>query len=85
MACAVPVVATDGGALPEIVDDAGVIVPAADADALAAAISRLLEDPAERLRLAKAGRERICRTYSWTVCAQQMVAYYRRVIAHADG
>jgi hypothetical protein len=55
MACAVPVVATDGGALPEIVDDAGVIVPAADADALAAAIGRLLEDPAERLRLGEAG------------------------------
>ena len=85
MACAVPVVATDGGALPEIVDDAGVIVPAADADALAAAIGRLLEDPSERLRLGKAGRERICRTYSWTVCAQQLVAYYRRVIADADG
>ncbi|HAK63578.1 MAG TPA: glycosyltransferase family 1 protein, partial [Alphaproteobacteria bacterium] len=36
MACGVPLVATTGGALPEVVGDAGVIVPAGDADALAA-------------------------------------------------
>jgi len=84
MACAVPVVATNGGALPEIVDDAGVLVPTADAEALATAIDRLLQDPAERARLGEAGRERICKTYSWSVCAQQLVAYYRHVIANAD-
>lgn len=84
MACGVPVVSTDGGALPEIVGDAGVIVPAADAGALAAAISALLEDPAQRERLGQAGRERIVNTFSWTVCAEQLVSYYRAVIARAD-
>jgi glycosyltransferase involved in cell wall biosynthesis len=84
MACGVPVVSTDGGALPEIVADAGVIVPTADADALAAAIASLLEDSAERERLAQAGRERILNTFSWTVCGEQMLSYYRGVIADAN-
>jgi glycosyltransferase involved in cell wall biosynthesis len=84
MACGVPVVSTDGGALPEIVADAGVIVPSADADALAAAISALLQDSDERERLAKAGRQRILDTFSWTVCGEQMLRYYRGVIADAN-
>ncbi|MDP5054125.1 MAG: glycosyltransferase family 4 protein [Congregibacter sp.] len=84
MACGVPVVSTDGGALPEIVADAGVIVPSADADALAAAISALLEDRDERERLARAGRQRILDTFSWTVCGEQMLHYYRGVIADAN-
>jgi glycosyltransferase involved in cell wall biosynthesis len=85
MACGVPVVSTDGGALPEIIGDAGVIVPAADAEALAAAIARLLEDPAARERLSRMGRERILASFSWEVCAQQMLAYYREVMIDADG
>ena len=84
MACAVPVVSTDGGALPEIVGDAGVLVPTANAEALADALNRLLEDPAERERLGAAGRTRIVETFSWTVCAEQLVSYYRKVIADAD-
>jgi len=84
MACEVPVVSTDGGALPEIVGDAGVLVPAADAGALARAIAKLLDDPALRARLGVAGRARITETFSWTVCAEQLVAYYRGVIADAD-
>jgi glycosyltransferase involved in cell wall biosynthesis len=84
MACGVPVVSTDGGALPEIVGDAGVIVPSANADALAAAIATLLDDRGERERLAEAGRQRILERFSWEVCAQQMLSYYRGVIADAD-
>lgn len=84
MACAVPVVSTDGGALPEIVGDAGRVVPTADAEALATAIADLLEHPEERESLARAGRARILETFSWTVCAEQMVSYYRKVIADAD-
>lgn len=84
MACGVPLVSSDGGALPEIVGDAGVIVPAGNAPALAQAISALLDDPQRREQLAQAGRARINARFSWTVCAQQMVAYYRQVMTHAD-
>jgi MMP alpha-(1->4)-mannosyltransferase len=85
MACAVPVVSTDGGALPEVVGDAGVVVPAKDAGALAAAIAALLEDPVRRARLGAAGRERILEKFSWAVCAREMTAYYQRVLQRADG
>ncbi|GAB5412513.1 MAG: glycosyltransferase family 4 protein [Congregibacter sp.] len=84
MACGVPVVSTNGGALAEIVGDAGLLVPVTDAGALASAISELLEDRQRRDALGQAGRERIVETFSWQVCAQQMVSYYRGVIAHAD-
>ncbi len=85
MACGVPVVATDGGALPEVVGDAGVTVPARDAGALADAIDALLRDPEGRARLGAAGRERILQQFSWQRCAQQMSEYYRSVVQRADG
>ncbi|GAB3284132.1 glycosyltransferase family 4 protein [Parahaliea aestuarii] len=80
MACAVPVVSTDGGALPEVVGDAGVIVPAKNVEALAAGIAGLLEDPERRARLGAAGRQRILEKFSWEVCARDMSRYYQRVL-----
>jgi len=59
MACAVPVISTDGGALPEVVGDAGLIVPVKDAAALAAAISALLRDPVQQRELGARGQQRI--------------------------
>ena len=85
MACAVPVVSTDGGALPEVVGDAGVLVPAARVGPLADAIAALLEDPARREELGRAGRERIERLFCWRVTARKIAAYYREVLARADG
>jgi glycosyltransferase involved in cell wall biosynthesis len=84
MACGLPVIATDAGALPEIVGSAGITVPAGDADALAGAIEALLRDPARREALGRAARQRILDTFSWEVCARDMLAYYHRVLAHAD-
>jgi glycosyltransferase involved in cell wall biosynthesis len=80
MACAVPVVSTDGGALPEVVGDAGVIVPARNVDALAAAIDALLRDPRRREELGARGRQRILDEFCWDVCARQMLDYYRQVL-----
>jgi len=85
MACGVPVVSTDGGALPEVVGDAGVIVPAKSVDALAQAIDELLQDPAKRNELGIQGRKRILDEFCWNVCARQMVTYYEQVLSHADG
>jgi glycosyltransferase involved in cell wall biosynthesis len=80
MACGVPVVATDGGALPEVVGDAGIQVPVRDADALAAAIEKLLEDDRSREELGRRGRARIEEKFCWHVTARQMADYYYRVL-----
>jgi glycosyltransferase involved in cell wall biosynthesis len=80
MACAVPVVATTGGALPEVVADAGVTVPVRDPAALANAIRRLLQSPAERERLGRRGRQRIVEQFNWQRAAQRLSAIYNGAI-----
>jgi glycosyltransferase involved in cell wall biosynthesis len=80
MACAVPVVSSDGGALPEVVGDAGVLVPARSVEALVDAIGALLDDPARRAQLGARGRQRILDEFCWDVCAREMVDYYRQVL-----
>lgn len=85
MACGVPVVSTDGGALPEVVGDAGVVVPAKNADALVAAIDGLLADPERRAHLGEQGRQRILDQFCWQVCAREMSNYYLKVLGRADG
>ena len=85
MACAVPVVSTDGGALPEVVGDAGVVVPTLNSVALADAIANLLDNPELREELSEKGRIRILQNFSWRVAAKQMTGYYRRVLSYANG
>jgi glycosyltransferase involved in cell wall biosynthesis len=83
MACGVPVVTTDGGALPEVVGDAGLVVPAADPAALAGGIDKLLvTDVKERERIGLKGRAHIMERFSWERAASEMAALYRHVISH---
>ncbi len=84
MACGVPVVSTDGGALPEVVGDAGVIVPVKSVEALVKAIDELLSNPEKRDELGARGRQRILQKFCWDVCAQQMAKYYEQVLASAN-
>jgi glycosyltransferase involved in cell wall biosynthesis len=81
MSCGVPLIATNGGALPEVVGDAAVVTSPRDAWALASAIGGLLDDPARREVLAAAGRRRALARYSWETAAASMVERYRSVIA----
>ena len=64
MACGVPVIGSDSGAIPETVGEAGLIVPERDADALAAAIMRMSEDIGLRRRAAARGLRRYRAHYS---------------------
>jgi glycosyltransferase involved in cell wall biosynthesis len=84
MSTGICLVATTGGALPEVTGRDGETVlscPAGDADALAAAIRRGLEDPALRQRIGAAGRQRVVERWSWRRCAQLTVDQYREVLA----
>jgi glycosyltransferase involved in cell wall biosynthesis len=73
------VVSTSGGALPEVVGDAGIIVPCKDAQALAAGIRKLLVNPELRDRLAQEGRQRILQSFNWDKVAVQLTDYYHDI------
>ena len=83
MACGTPVVATDAGALPEVVGvgGGGVLVPRDAPEALAKAILGLLEQPEARRTLAERARSRIEAAYAWPHVAERTATEYRRVIA----
>ncbi|HSO67471.1 MAG TPA: glycosyltransferase family 4 protein [Desulfatirhabdiaceae bacterium] len=80
MACATPVVSTTGGALPEVVGNAGVLVPPGDSGALSQAISNLLNHPAQAAELGQAGYRRVHRLFTWKAAAQKTVDVYRSAI-----
>jgi glycosyltransferase involved in cell wall biosynthesis len=80
MACGVPVISTTGGALPEVVGNAGVLVPPADANALARAIVDILDHPQRARALGQAGYQRVLTQFTWRRAAEKTVAVYREVM-----
>jgi glycosyltransferase involved in cell wall biosynthesis len=73
-ACALPVVVSDVGGLPEVVRDGqtGLIVPRDDVPALQAALKRLVLDASLRERLGRGGRAHVEREYEWGHCVDVM-------------
>ncbi|MEU4375689.1 glycosyltransferase family 4 protein [Pseudonocardia alni] len=84
MAAGAPVLAADLESFRAVLDDgrAGALFPPGDDAALAAALTRLLDDGAARARLAAAGRDR-ARRYDWPVVASDVLRVYRAAIAGA--
>jgi glycosyltransferase involved in cell wall biosynthesis len=85
MASGVPLVSTTGGSLPEVVGDAGILVPPKDAKALEGAIADLLRNPAKRDHFGQKGRERMLKEFQWKDAGQNLVNIYRKAIDHAHG
>ena len=83
MACETPVIATTGGAFPEVIDHGktGWLVPPGDAGALADAIRLLMDDSGLRGRLARAGRRSILKRFSWRKAAEETLAVYEEMLA----
>ncbi len=83
MSCGVPIVATTGGALPEVVGrsgETGLLVEPNNPDALVEAIRRLLDDGELRERLGAAGRERVMQRFTWEVTARGTAACYDAIM-----
>ncbi|MFL3019871.1 MAG: glycosyltransferase family 4 protein [Candidatus Poriferisodalaceae bacterium] len=83
MSCGVPLIATTGGALPEVVGDDGVTalqVPPGDSEALAAKIKWGLTQKDLRSTVGAAGRERVIQNFSWTITAERTVEHYRALL-----
>jgi glycosyltransferase involved in cell wall biosynthesis len=82
MASGVPLVATTGGALPEVTGpdgEAALCVPPDDPDALAVAIERLLDDAELRARLSGAGRARVLERFTWERTARATAEHLGRI------
>jgi glycosyltransferase involved in cell wall biosynthesis len=82
MACETPVVATNAGALPEVIGltEGGVLSERDDPDALASAIRKLLENTQARALMAKRGRERVVEKLSWPRVAAATAAVYAETV-----
>ena len=87
MATGTALLATTGGAVPEVAGPDGetcLAVPPGDADALATGLNRLLGDRELRARLGAAGRERVLKHFTWARAAEGTVARYREAIGRAS-
>jgi glycosyltransferase involved in cell wall biosynthesis len=94
MACGVPLVATTGGAVPEVVGrdgETGLLVPPGDPGALADGILRALGDADLRARIGAAGRDRALTRFTWRQTAVGTIEQWRILLeehdraAHDDG
>ncbi|KPJ76409.1 MAG: glycosyl transferase family 1 [Deltaproteobacteria bacterium SG8_13] len=84
MACAVPVISTTGGALPEVVGEAGLLVPPADPTSLGRAIDEVLAHPDRAASMGKTGYDRVRRLFTWQRAAQMTLETYREsIVDHA--
>ena len=84
MGSGTPLVASDGGALPEVTGVDGETVlrcKAGDVDSLKHALERGLDDPELRDRIGAAGRKRVSELYTWRQTAMNTVEQYREVLA----
>ncbi len=83
MSSAAPLVATTGGALPEVCGEHGVsalLVEPGSADELAGALRTVLDDPVMAQRLGAAARERVLDNWSWRHTALRTVEQYRALL-----
>lgn len=81
MAQGTAVITSAGTATEEVVGEAGVVIDPSDVDALGAELARLLDDPAERERLGRLGRERAIASFSWDSTASALEAVYREAMS----
>ena len=81
-ACGKPVVVSDVGGLPEVVEDGvtGTVVPKMNAKAAAKAIEKLIDDEELRRSMGQKGRERVKKHYDWSRNVRQMIEIYQDVL-----
>jgi len=86
MAAGAPVISSDAGSLPEVMDRgrAGVMLPAGDPVALAEAMQRVVSDPGHRQRLSDAARRRAA-DFSWRSIAEQHWVFLQRIAQTGGG
>ena len=81
MSCGAPVISTTAGALPEVVGEAGILVPPGDTRAIVQAMKSLLDDESRRRQLGEMGKERVARLFNWDNAAKETAEVYRDAVA----
>jgi glycosyltransferase involved in cell wall biosynthesis len=80
MAAGLPVVATEVGAVGEMVGGAGIVLPRGDVEALAGALEDLAADPARRAALGEAARKRVSRRYEASTQAERLAEWLHSLV-----
>jgi glycosyltransferase involved in cell wall biosynthesis len=84
MSCAIPLVATTGGAVPEVVgpdNETAFLVPPGDSSALAHKLAYVMDHPRIAAKVGQAGRQRVIDHWSWRHTAEKTVDQYRARLA----
>ena len=84
MSCGIPLISTNGGSLPEVVGDSGIIVPHSNPNELQKAIKELLLSHEKREEFSKKGRNRVLKKFTWKRAAKELVDIYKEAISNAD-
>ena len=81
-ACEIPVVVSNVGGLPEVVEDgvSGFVVPPKDPEKTAKAIEKLVFDSDLRVKIGKNGRKRVKKLYNWDDNVKQMIRIYQEMV-----
>jgi len=84
MACQVPVIGSDSGEIPYVIEDAGLTFPEGNVDALRDRLLQLMSHPNLATDLAKRGYERAMAHYTNRAIAQQQLDFYKQVLTNED-
>ncbi|KPA12237.1 glycosyl transferase family 1 [Candidatus Magnetomorum sp. HK-1] len=80
MACAVPLISTNGGALPEVVGDAGILIPPGNTDELIKNIRFLMDNPDKAYLMGQKGYKRVHREFTWKKAAEKIADIYTEIL-----
>jgi glycosyltransferase involved in cell wall biosynthesis len=84
MSAETPVVASNSGAIPEVVGEAGLLFPEGDVSALKEALARLRDDPDLSGALGERGRKRVLERFTWDRIAGKTLELYRSLLSHEN-
>ncbi|ETR72022.1 MAG: glycosyl transferase group 1 [Candidatus Magnetoglobus multicellularis str. Araruama] len=79
MACAVPLISTRGGALPEVVGNAGILVEPGNTKKLVSKIQYLIDHPVAAEKLGQSGYKRVHQEFTWNKAAEKVIDVYSRL------
>lgn len=79
-ACGVPVIGSDSGEIPYVIEDAGIVVGEKDEQGWVDALSDLLNSPEKRKELGSRGLERVHALYTWEIVARKHLEFFTELL-----